>query len=77
MLIKEKVIRRMWELRGKRGYPFDPINNSVPYSDSKILSNFTGTDLSFCQRARKCNFEIWCHPDAKIGHVGATMVGVE
>lgn len=34
----------------------------------------TGEDLSFCWRARKCGYDIWCDPEIICGHVGYAVV---
>lgn len=33
-----------------------------------------GEDLSFCYRAKKCGYSIWCNPMAPVGHVGNAIV---
>ena len=32
-----------------------------------------GEDVAFCCRARELDYEIWCDPTIKCGHVGATI----
>ena len=39
----------------KHGAMFSPLNN-------------VGEDLSFCWRARKCGYDIWCDPSIALGH---------
>lgn len=77
MLIKGSLVKRMWDNRFKDGYPFDPIPHGLSRSKTNVDSAYMGTDISFCQRVRKLGIDIWCHPDVKIGHVGATIAGVE
>lgn len=37
--------------------------------DSGEVQDMCGEDVSFCLDAiRKCNFEIWCHPQVRVGH---------
>ena len=33
-----------------------------------------GEDLTFCLRARKCGFRIWCDPRIQLGHKATTIV---
>lgn len=33
-----------------------------------------GEDLAFCWRARQCGYEIWCDPNAEMGHCGNTII---
>lgn len=48
------------EVQSTYGNPFDPA----------IIEDITfGEDTAFCWRARKCGFEIWCEPMARIGHI--------
>ena len=48
------------EVQSTYGNPFDPA----------IIEDITfGEDTAFCWRARKCGFEIWCEPTARIGHI--------
>ena len=48
------------EVQSRYGNPFDPA----------IIEDITfGEDTAFCWRARKCGFEIWCEPTARIGHI--------
>jgi hypothetical protein len=37
--------------------------------DSGEVQDMCGEDVSFCLDARKkCGFEIWCHPQIRVGH---------
>lgn len=37
--------------------------------DSGEVQDMCGEDVSFCLDAkRKCNFDIWCHPQIRVGH---------
>lgn len=37
--------------------------------ESGDVQDMCGEDVSFCLEAtRKCNFEIWCHPQIRVGH---------
>ena len=56
-MISTEVIR---EVQSKYGNPFDPA----------VIEGITfGEDTAFCWRARKCGYEIWCDPTARIGHI--------
>lgn len=33
-----------------------------------------GEDVSFCWRARKCGYDIWCDSEIELGHVGNCIV---
>jgi len=33
-----------------------------------------GEDLSFCIRAKRCGYRLWCDPRIKLGHVSKTIV---
>ena len=75
LLLSRMVVRTMWDNRHKDGYPFDPIPHGMSESECNALSAYRGTDISFCQRLRKRNIDIWCHPDVKVGHVGKMVYG--
>jgi hypothetical protein len=36
--------------------------------DSGEVQDMCGEDVSFCLDAKKCGFEIWCHPQIRVGH---------
>jgi len=36
--------------------------------DSGEVQDMCGEDVSFCLEAKKCGFEIWCHPQVRVGH---------
>jgi len=36
--------------------------------DSGEVQDMCGEDVSFCLDAKKCGFEIWCHPQVRVGH---------
>jgi hypothetical protein len=36
--------------------------------DSGEVQDMCGEDVSFCLEAKKCGFEIWCHPQIRVGH---------
>jgi hypothetical protein len=70
LLIKRKVLEAFTpEFCNENWYPFDmgrgPSNKEE------------GEDLSFCRRARKLGFEIWCDPTIPLGHVGRKIFGKE
>ena len=56
-MISTEVIK---EVQSRYGNPFDP---------DKINGITFGEDTAFCWRARKCGYEIWCDPTARIGHI--------
>jgi hypothetical protein len=70
MLIKKKVLDRFFELQV---WPFDPfpidiVSNNISWND--LPTRFFNEGESFCFKALSLGFEIWCHPQARIGHVG-------
>ena len=36
--------------------------------ESGEVQDMCGEDVSFCLEAKKCGFEIWCHPQIRVGH---------
>jgi hypothetical protein len=36
--------------------------------ESGDVQDMCGEDVSFCLEAKKCGFEIWCHPQIRVGH---------
>lgn len=36
--------------------------------ESGEVQDMCGEDVSFCLEAKKCGFEIWCHPQVRVGH---------
>lgn len=76
LLLRREVIARVWDLKARDGYPFDPMPHGLPYAKANIESAYLGEDISFCARLRKQGFEIWCHPDVRPGHVGEIVLGV-
>jgi predicted O-methyltransferase YrrM len=64
MLIKKKVIDAFTpEVVKTMGSPFDMARHPVTHKEE-------GEDLSFCRRALKLGFEIWCDPTIPLGHLG-------
>lgn len=56
-MISTEILKKV---QSTYGNPFDPA----------IIEDITfGEDTAFCWRARKCGFEIWCEPTARIGHI--------
>lgn len=62
MLMKVEVLRTILEKEGPMW--FAPMGN-------------VGEDCAFCIRARKYGYKIWCDPNAKMGHVGHTIITEE
>ena len=73
-LIKRKVIEKMTELIPELGLPFDPLTSSqigIKHPGDHVI----GEDISFCYRLKKAGFELWCHPDVRVGHLVTTSLG--
>lgn len=64
LLIKKNVLEALYnpKFARKNGYPFNFIQ--------KPDGNDIGEDLSFCIRARKKGFKVWCDPTIPLKHVG-------
>ena len=64
LLIKKKVLDDLYEEKfaKKNGYPFNFIQ--------KPNGNDIGEDLSFCMRARKKGYKVWCDPSIPLEHSG-------
>lgn len=60
LLINRHVIETMLapEFVRENGLPFDPLKEG-----------WGSDDISFCLRAKKAGFQVWCHPEVKLGHV--------
>ena len=71
ILIKNEVLQKMYkkDFVEKYGRPFNMWN-------MKNGDQF-GEDLSFCLRARKAGFNIWCHPQVNVGHIGNIIISKE
>lgn len=73
-MIKGAVIEKMTKMIPELGLPFDHL--SVDEIGLKpIGSRIIGEDMSFCHRAKKAGFEIWCNPDVRVGHLVVTSLG--
>ena len=78
LLIKRKVLDTFFS---QGIWPFDPIPLSTVDGEDKcgcgpsgeFPSVFYWEDHSFCYKARKLGFEIWCVPGASVGHLGASL----
>ena len=77
LLLSSAVVRRVWNEKARIGYPFDPIPHNLPYAKANIDSAYLGEDISFCQRLRRLEIDIWCDPSVKPGHVGELVYGKE
>lgn len=64
MLIKKAVLTKMFDKKfvKKNGFPFNFMQ--------KPDGNDIGEDLSFCLRARKLGYKIWCDPTIPLNHIG-------
>lgn len=74
LLLRKRVFRKMWDDRWREGFPFDLIPHGKG-SRANVASIYSGEDISFCQRARKQKFDIWCDPSVRPGHVGQRVYG--
>jgi hypothetical protein len=73
MLIKASVFKMFALARPWIGLPFDPLPLPFDPLTPGLRSAFGYEDLSFCLRARRLGFSVWCHPGCDIGHVGKTV----
>ena len=62
VLMKTKVLKHLLDTSGHIFFPVKSPNRAL------------GEDLSFCIRARRQGFRIWCDPKPKIGHIGKMFV---
>lgn len=62
ILMKTKVLKHLLDTSGHIFFPVKTPNLAL------------GEDLSFCIRARRQGFQIWCDPKPKIGHIGKMIV---
>jgi len=62
ILMKTKVLKQLLDTSGHIFFPVKTPNLAL------------GEDLSFCIRARRQGFRIWCDPKPKIGHIGKMFV---
>lgn len=71
LLIKYNVLEKMFDsdFVKKYGKPFNMWN-------MKDGDQF-GEDLSFCLRAKKAGFDIWCQPKVNLGHIGDIIINRE
>lgn len=74
LLISRKVIETFNNLQGGIGLPFDPLHRGGPVVAGSQLHM---EDLSFCFRAKKLGFEIWCHPGLNLSHIGVASVNTQ
>lgn len=75
LLLTQKVIRKMWDDKWKEGYPFDLMSHGLAYGKANVESMCLGEDISFSRRVHRQNFEIWCDPSVRIGHVAEVVRG--
>ena len=66
--IKHRVLKKMYsyDFVMKYGHPFSMYNLK---NGSQL-----GEDLSFCLRAKKAGFDVWCNPDVNLGHIFESVI---
>ena len=69
LLLKKRVVDKVMELIPQIGYPFDFIDHEEMGLLPKENTRFVGEDISFCHRLKKANFDIWCDPAVRVGHI--------
>jgi GT2 family glycosyltransferase len=62
ILMRTKVLKHLLDTSGHIFFPVKSTNRAL------------GEDLSFCIRARRQGFKIWCDPKPRIGHIGKMFV---
>lgn len=74
LLIRRRVLETMLapEFIDQHGYPFDPWwNQWWRFAEPFATSTWAPEDINFCLKARQAGFEVWCHPQVRLGHVGS------
>ena len=67
MMISRKAIETFKAAQGDVGLPFDPIHRGGPVvRHSGLLEE----DFSFCHRAARLGFSLWCDPTLNLSHIG-------
>jgi len=73
LLIRRRVLETMLAptFIREHGFPFDPtVNDAWEGADPNSCTGWAPEDVSFCLRARRAGFSIWCNPTVKLGHMG-------
>ena len=69
LLIKKKVIEHLWAKRERLGYPFDLMYCREVKCKPGSGTDLIGEDFAFCWRIKKMGYELWLHPEVKVGHL--------
>ncbi len=70
MVIRRRVLEAFFE---SGIWPFDPLPIHEIEEDLGHSSALHFEDVSFCVKARRLGFEIWCVPQVRPGHVGVNV----
>jgi len=69
LLIKKNVLEHLWNKRDKLGAPFDLISFREAKCGRGEMTDLIGEDFAFCLRIKRLGYELWLHPEVKVGHL--------